>query len=222
MKYKFLSFLLSMVVGSMAFANEPVEKYPRYRGYYSFETWFASANAGAQVFMGDHDKQENFGKRITPTISVSVGKWLNPSFGVRGSINGGQIVGLTQTKALASSDKMIIDAPHYLYRQKFNYIHAHADLMFHWSNDAYDVNLNRTYNLIPYAGIGIMAGLNKQKETKFSPNLGVIQTIRLTDKWDLNLDIMGNIVGDAFDGEKGGNKFEGRVAATVGFTYNFR
>lgn len=105
--------------------------------------------------MGDHDKQENFGKRITPTISVSVGKWLNP-------------------------------------------------------------------NLIPYAGIGIMAGLNKQKETKFSPNLGVIQTIRLTDKWDLNLDIMGNIVGDAFDGEKGGNKFEGRVAATVGLTYNFR
>lgn len=144
-----------MVVGSMAFANEPVEKYPRYRGYYSFETWFASANAGAQVFVGDHDKQENFGKRITPTISVSVGKWLNP-------------------------------------------------------------------NLIPYAGIGIMTGLNKQKETKFSPNLGVIQTIRLTDKWDLNLDIMGNIVGDAFDGEKGGNKFEGRVAATVGFTYNLR
>lgn len=38
MKYKFLSFLLSMVVGSMAFANEPVEKYPRYRGYYSSET----------------------------------------------------------------------------------------------------------------------------------------------------------------------------------------
>lgn len=227
MRYKFILPLVGAIFSmSNLVANEPNEnpliKSRVIRGSAEFSKWFASANAGAQFFIGDHDKQESLGKRITPNFEVSVGKWLNPSFGVRAGLNGYKIKGLTKGGALATSKDMVIGAPHYLYDQEFNYLNFHADVLFHWSNDAYDVDLDRLYNIIPYAGLGIMTATNHQKGTHFSPNFGVIQTLRLTDKLDMNLDVKGNIVGDKFDGEVGGNKFEGRMSATLGITYNFR
>lgn len=226
MKYKFLPiFALALATSSIALANEPIDKKPPRQGYQKFDSWFASAHVGAQSFVGDHDKQESFGKRITPNFGVSVGKWIDgTNFGARVNVNGGSIKGLTQNTALAINPEngYVIGDPHRLYDQKFNYIHAHADLLFHWSNDAYGVDLGRFYNVIPYAGVGVMSAINQQKVTKLSVNVGAIQSLRITDNWDINLDIKGNIVGDKFDGEIGGNNFEGRVAATIGLTYSFR
>jgi len=109
-----------------------------------------------------------------------------------------------------------------LYDQKFNFVNIHADLLFHWSNDAYDLDLDRLYNIIPYGGLGIIKATNMQKQTNLTLNLGVIQTLKLNNTLDLNLDIKGNIISDSFDGEKGGKSFEGNGVATVGIKYNFR
>lgn len=117
---------------------------------------------------------------------------------------------------------MVVGEPHLLYDQKFNFVNIHADLLFHWSNDAYDLDLDRLYNIIPYGGLGIIKATNMQKQTNLTLNLGVIQTLKLNNTLDLNLDIKGNIISDSFDGEKGGKSFEGNGVATVGIKYNFR
>ena len=48
-----------------------------------WDNWFISAGAGAQIYFGDHDKQQSFGKRLAPALDVAVGKWFTPGIGVR-------------------------------------------------------------------------------------------------------------------------------------------
>jgi len=93
MNYKFLSTIVaSFLLQATVLANEPLEKGPtQYRALKQFTKWFVSANAGTQFFIGDHDKQISFGKRLTPHYELSVGKWVNQSFGIRGGINGYEI-----------------------------------------------------------------------------------------------------------------------------------
>ncbi|MGN0003182.1 MAG: hypothetical protein ACI35V_07095 [Sphingobacterium composti] len=224
MNYKFLfTFFVSILVSSAVSANEPVEDGPtQYRSLRNFTKWFSSVNVGTQFYLGDHDKQESMFKRLTPNFEISAGKWLNQSFGVRAGINGFKMKGLTKEGPLATSKEMVIGSPHFLYDQEFNFINVHADLLFHWTNDALDIDLNRMYSLIPYGGIGIIAATNKQKTTNLTMNFGLIQTFRINNKLDFNIDVKGNIMSDSFDGEKGGNNFEGNGIATIGLTYNFR
>ena len=46
-----------------------------------WDNWFISAGAGAQIYFGDHDKQQSFGKRLAPALDVAVGKWFTPGIG---------------------------------------------------------------------------------------------------------------------------------------------
>ncbi|MGJ1205790.1 hypothetical protein [Sphingobacterium lactis] len=185
-----------------------------------FNDWFFGVNGGAQVFFGDHDKQMDFGDRITGKFQIYGGKWLNESFGIRAGVNGWKIKGLTQTHMYSTGE--VYDASQWLETQKFNYFNVHADLMFHWFNDADGQNLNRFYNIIPYAGIGLAVVTNDPGSVKFSPNLGLMQTFRLTDKLDLTVDVMGNIMGDGFDGEIGNRNYEGSLSTMIGIQYNLR
>lgn len=43
-----------------------------------WDNWFITVGAGPQVMFGDHDKQVGFGKRISPSLDIAVGKWFTP------------------------------------------------------------------------------------------------------------------------------------------------
>ena len=55
-----------------------------------------------------------------------------------------------------------------------------------------------------------------------SANVGILNSFRLNDALDLNLDIRGAYVSDRFDGELGGRWGEGLWSATIGLTYKFK
>lgn len=57
--------------------------------------------------------------------------------------------------------------------------------------------------------MGGIKATNMQKQTNLTLNLGVIQTLKLNNTLDLNLDIKVNIISDSFDDAKGGTSFEG-------------
>lgn len=198
---------------------KPVKSSFQRRNNSSKGTWFATVGVGGQVTYGDHNKQTSFGKRITPTFQITGGKWLNDSFGARLSVNIANAKGLTQIPALSTGK--IFRASDGLYHQDFNYLNVHADFLFNWTNDAYGVDPSRLYNLIPYAGVGILTVTNYQKGTYFAPNLGVLQSFRVTDKVGINLDVKGTLAPDKFDGEVGGRNFEGVLSAVVGVRYSF-
>lgn len=187
--------------------------------------WFIGGGAGIGVYYGDHNKQMKFGKRIAPNFDVYVGKWLNNSFGVRLGANGVTSKGLTQNGANSTGERY--DGKpwegYWLEKQKFNYLYVHADLLFHWTNDIYLTEVDRFYDLIPYAGIGVMTTLGgDHSATRISPNIGLMQTFRMSKALSIVLDIRGNIVGDGMDGEKGGNSLEGMSTATLGVKYTFK
>ena len=48
-----------------------------------WSNWFFSIGGGAEATFGDNDKAGSFGKRISPTLNVSVGKWFTPGLGLR-------------------------------------------------------------------------------------------------------------------------------------------
>ncbi|OOG19729.1 hypothetical protein BWD42_07445 [Sphingobacterium sp. CZ-UAM] len=183
--------------------------------------WFAGAGIGAQVYFGDHDKQLSLGKRLAPSFDISGGKWLNSSFGVRAGLSGFKMKGLTQNRSHSTGE--VFDASRSLEKQSFNFLYAHADLLFNWTNDIYGgYDADRVYHIIPYAGIGWATGLDKPSANNLSPNIGVLQSWKLSANLDFTLDVRGNLLGDGFDGEKGGRNFEGVLATQVGLNYNFR
>lgn len=114
MNYKFLSTIVaSFLLQATVLANEPLENGPtQYRALKQFTNRFVSANAGTQFFIGDHDKQISFGKKLTTHYEFSVGKLVNQSFVIRGGINGYEIKGLTKTAHLATSNQLVGGEPH--------------------------------------------------------------------------------------------------------------
>lgn len=61
-----------------------------------WSNWFFSIGGGASVMYGDNDQQlGDFGKRISPTMNISVGKWFTPGLGLRLQYSGLQAKGFT-------------------------------------------------------------------------------------------------------------------------------
>lgn len=221
MKNSFLLSVLSLLTFvSTAFANNPLEdKLPvsryQFNGLSSY--WFFGANVGANVFFGDHDKQYDFGKRIGPAFEIYGGKWFTDAFGGRLAVSGGRMKGLTQDESL--SNGVEYDPSQWLKEQRLNYFNLRADVMFNWSNDISGFDANRIYTMIPYAGVGVTTSFDEPAVTRFSPHVGFLQTIRMSEKLDLNIDIRGNLLGDGFDREYGGRNFEGILTTAVGVNF---
>jgi len=187
--------------------------------------WFASIGAGAQIYFGDHDKQmKSVGERITPKFEVTAGTWFHHLFGVRLNVNLAKMKGLTQNNDLRTPGTPLYDYGHptmTLMEQEFTYMNIHADLMFDWLNDATGVNPDRIYSLIPYVGVGLVTAVDKQKGTSVAANLGLLQSFKVSNKFNVNLDIKGNVFADKVDAELGGRNFEGQLSAVVGLQYSF-
>lgn len=189
-----------------------------------WSNWFVSAGGGVNLYFGDHDKQVKFGKRLAPAVDVAIGKWFTPGIGVRFAYSGLSVKGATQTGIHSTGEKVPGKGGYgyWLTKQKFNYFNFHLDAMFNMSNLLFGYNPNRVYSLSPYVGLGVMKTNDTPKATEIAGHFGLLNSFRLCDALDLNLDIRGTLVSDAFDGEAYGRGGEGMLSATVGLTYKFK
>lgn len=189
-----------------------------------WSNWFVSAGGGVNLYFGDHDKQVKFGKRLAPAVDVAIGKWFTPGIGVRFAYSGLSVKGATQTGIHSTGEEVPGKGGYgyWLTKQKFNYFNFHLDAMFNVSNLFFGYNPNRVYSLSPYVGLGVMKTNDTPKATEIAGHFGLLNSFRLCDALDLNLDIRGTLVSDAFDGENAGRGGEGMLSATVGLTYKFK
>lgn len=189
-----------------------------------WDNWFLSAGAGAQVYFGDHDKQVKFGNRLAPAFDVAVGKWFTPGIGVRLVYSGIQVKGATQNGAHSTGEEVPGKGGHgyWLDKQKFSLSNLHFDAMFNLSNLICGYNEKRVWNVSPYIGLGWAHVGRSPKMDALSANFGVLNSWRLCDALNLNLDVRGMITHDNMDGEDGGRFGEGMVTATVGLAYRFK
>ena len=189
-----------------------------------WSNWFVSAGGGVNLYFGDHDKQVKFGKRLAPAVDVAIGKWFTPGIGVRFAYSGLSVKGATQTGIHSTGEEVPGKGGYgyWLTKQKFNFFNFHLDAMFNASNLLFGYNPNRVYSLSPYVGLGVMKTNDEPKSTEIAGHFGLYNSFRLCDALDLNLDIRGTLVSDAFDGEAYGRGGEGMLSATVGLTYKFK
>lgn len=189
-----------------------------------WSNWFVSAGGGVNLYFGDHDKQVKFGKRLAPAVDVAIGKWFTPGIGVRFAYSGLSVKGATQTGIHSTGEEVPGKGGYgyWLTKQKFNFFNFHLDAMFNMSNLLFGYNPNRVYSLSPYVGLGVMKTNDTPKATEIAGHFGLLNSFRLCDALDLNLDIRGTLVSDAFDGENSGRGGEGMLSATVGLTYKFK
>ncbi|MCM1292315.1 MAG: OmpA family protein [Bacteroides sp.] len=193
-----------------------------------WHNWFIQAGAGAQIGFTEHDRQASIGDRISPALQISVGKWFTPGIGVRLTYNGLSVKGITQNWPNEQNGTHISGPwpghdgwPFYLYKQKFNYLNFHFDVMFNLCQMIGGYNPERLYSCIPYAGIGIAHVTGTPKNTELAFNCGILNSFRVAKHWDINLEIMSMITDERFSGESGHRHFDALLGATVGATYKF-
>lgn len=195
-----------------------------------WDNWFVSAGFGGQVLFGNHDKQVKFFDRVAPALDIAVGKWFTPGIGVRLMYSGLSVKGATQKEGYGEfpTHSTGVDVPgkggdgYWLMKQKFNFYNLHLDALFNMSNILCGYNEKRVYNCTPYIGLGWARVWESPQSMEVSANVGVLNSFRLNEALNLNLDIRGAYMSDRFDGELGGRWGEGVWSATVGLTYRFK
>ena len=219
------------------------------------DNWFLGIGGGVNLYMGEHDRQMKIINRLAPAMDVYFGKWFTPTLGFRVMYSGGDFLGATNnvTGFINSTgtpvapdyltNKYLENNPGYkgdgndhqgLYWQKSHAWNIHVDFMLNLMNLIGGYK-ERAYNLSPYFGVGYARSYAyKNIENSFSNNrvngiLGLLNTFRLGDALDLNIDVRGVMVPQDFEGElgkrpEGGETYEseGYLTATLGLAYKFK
>lgn len=199
--------------------EKKVEKQNKYQvltnGFW--DNWFISAGAGAQVYLGTDDSKGAFGKRISPALDIAVGKWFTPGLGLRLEYSGLQSRGYapygTSYTLGDPNDKG-------MYRQKWNMMNLHGDIMFNLTNMFCGYKENRVYSAIPYIGFGWLRSYQDPKFNNFSGNIGLINRFRVSKAIDINLEARALVTKGNFDDQI--SKADAIVGITAGITYKFK
>lgn len=188
-----------------------------------WDNWFIQAGAGAQMYFGDHNKELEFGDRLTPAFELAGGKWFTPAFGTRLMLQGLTFKGATQNGAHSTGESVPDKGGHghWLTYQKYEFLNLHVDFMFNLSNIISGYRQDRFWDIQPYVGVGYITTWDEPSNSSVTYDAGVLNALRLSDKFDLNIDVRAGMLNDTFEGERGGRDHEGYLSATLGLTYNF-
>lgn len=219
------------------------------------DNWFIGIGGGVNQYLGEHDRQMKFFNRLAPAMDLYFGKWFTPSLGFRIAYSGGEGFGATNlmTGMINTTGNPI--APDYLtqkfldensgykgdgtdhhalYWQQFHMWNIHVDFMLNLMNVIGGYK-ERVYNLSPYFGIGLARAYaledndNRFCNNRLSGTVGLLNSFRLCDALDLNVDLRGVLVPQDFEGELGSRpdggetyESEGYLTATIGIAYKFK
>lgn len=215
--FKFIAFA---VVLGMPFAaqaqNEPQTKKGPYVTNGFWDNWFMSVGAGVQGYFGEfHTKGDTY---ITPAFDLSVGKWVTPVWGARM-----QVAGLTAKSATINGNNPFVDGRYdnTYYNLKMKYMHYHVDALFNLSAAFWGYKPDRVYELIPFVGFGGISTYSGPSSHELAFDAGILNKFRISEHFDINLELRGALFNQRFDAQWGGNRGEGIGSITAGITYRF-
>lgn len=168
-----------------------------------WHNWFISANFGANTFFAEHSSQADFKNTITFMPELAVGKMFNPWWGLRLQGGGGTLHGFTE------------NAEHMLH---MHYMHLNLDFMMGLINFFAKYKPDRTFDLVPFFGVG---GMLRKHQQSFVIHGGIQGKFRISEHVDLNLEFQGMIFDDKMV-ERGGFANDGLGGLTAGITYYFK
>ena len=183
-----------------------------------WDNWFISVGAGGQMYFGEYDSEPSFGKRLSPSFDLSVGKWLMPTLGARLQVSGFTLRGATHNPDNIYATWLTGIGN---YRQRWRQFNMHVDGLLNLSNWIGGYRTDRFYEAVPFAGFGFIHGCSSADNTAFMFTAGLLNKMRISDAFDVNVELRGSLVPQDFDGEVGGSKGEGILSLTAGISYKF-
>ena len=217
-------FLIAGALCAMMIFPAAAQEVSARKGAPAKANWFVSAGFGGQVYLGDHDRQVEVGKRITPALDIAVGKWFTPSIGLRLMYSGLSAKGATQNGVHSTGEVMPGEKGgwgYWLSYQKFNEFSISAEVLFNLNNVFAGYREDRVWSCCPYVGIGYARVTDEPVANGYLIRGGLFNSFRVAKAWAVNLDLRAGYLGDDFDGEVGGRSGDGLLTATVGVTYKF-
>lgn len=199
--------------------------------------WFVEAGGGVQTIFSSDASKLDFGKRLTPSYTIGVGKWITPAYALRLQIGGYSLNGMSTSEGLYLRDPQtdgsvygphdpVIDnvtvRPDGTYRHYLRYVNAHADFMVSLSRLLF--RSQGKFDVLPAVGLGYartFAYRGTANTNSLTANFSVAAKYSVLKCMDVNLEIASALMPDHFDGRITGRKYEPTLGATFGLTYRF-
>ena len=206
--------ILSLMLAAFATVATAQTK-SRYYAESSKDNYFISVGAGAQLCI-DPNASEN---GATPLFNLSVGKLINPVWGVRGMVSG------FNTKLYTYIDAEGYTDPAAGHEVEKNYFTVRVDGMFNISNAVAGYNPERKFEVYAFMGPAIQvakAEIGGDADVKglINGSAGLGAAYNINSKWALNLEVRGEISESPF-GDYSSTIANGFVGGTLGATYFF-
>ena len=151
-----------------------------------WSNWFVSADVAYEAFYSNEEKGRDYAKsplkdfRRNLGASVAIGKWFTPGIGLRTKFTGIWGRNVISTDAETNAIK---------------FWNLQEQVMFNLSNLFCGYNENRVWNLIPYAGVGVLRNCD-MNEYCHGVSLGLLNTWKLSKHVALNFDLGFNLSDD--------------------------
>lgn len=199
--------------------------------------WFVEAAGGLQTIFSSDASKLDFGKRLTPSYTIGVGKWITPAYALRLQVGGYALNGMSTSEGLYLRDPQtdgsvygphdpVIDnvtvRPDGTYRHYLRYVNAHADFMVSLSRLLF--HNQSKFDVLPAVGFGYahaFAYRGTANTNSLTANFSVAAKYSVMKCMDVNLEIGSALMPDHFDGRITGRKYEPTLGATLGLTYRF-
>lgn len=206
--------------------------------------WFITFSGGPGMFQGDHNVDAEWKDRLYPAFDLSIGKWIYPALGFRGGVNLDVLHNYYNANANypnpmaykdgtfwygefvhgASPTEPYAKAP-WLYRMEYNAWNFHADVMVNFSSFMWSPYKRRVWNLIGYVGVGCIVNWDNGAHDWFnyapSLNVGVLNSFRVAERFDINIDLRLKEFSDDFNCFRQGHSLEGITNLMIGGTWYF-
>lgn len=179
--------------------------------YGFWDNWFLQGQLGGSYTFSENYKKAKMTDLLSPHVAVSAGKYFSPEMGARLQVAGWD----------AKSYNRAIDQTY-----KINYIQASVDGLLNLTNVFSTYTEDRFFNLTGIVGVGVLhafknADHNVRVTNSVIPRVGLQADFRLNQDISLNIEGIGNLMNDDFNGVVGGTKYDATLNVLAGITYRF-
>lgn len=207
---KILTLVASALFAVSGFAQEKAIK-----NYGFWDNWFIQGQVGGSYTFSEGHNKTNFTSLVTPHIAISAGKYFSPIAGARIQVGGWQ--SKSKNYGLLNNDKKTYD---------YSYFQANLDGMLNLTNLFSTYTGDKFFNLYGIMGLGYVHNFGDSEkgvstQNSIVPRLGLQADFRLNDDLSLNLEAIGNLMNDEFNGRTGGTKYDATTNLLLGLTYRF-
>ncbi len=184
---------------------------------------FISIGVGAQGYLTQDNFDHGFGKVIQPLVNLSVGKWMDPYWGLRGQVSGWQSKMYTDVNRLNNGGVF----------NKFErkYINLNLDFMLNLTNLWRQYDPANKWDLNVFLGPGLSFGKfhDKQVDVLVNGSLGLGGKYNINKYWAIDLEARTHILPTFFytSSYTGSEQIAGRsyqdglLSLSIGATYTF-